>query len=283
VGATAAKLRGPSWRRSFHGWYVPADVVPASPTQRIVEGAALLPAGGAVGGWGAGHWLGAGLLDGVAPDGRTLLPLLLCLSERGHIRPHPGVVLSRERLPPQDVVELRGLRCTAPLRTGFDGARLARCLTEAVVTLDALAHAGVLDLEELSKYVGNHPRWRGVGRARQALIFADARSGSPAETRLRMLWRVRAGLPAPEVNVSVYDPYGRPLGIADLLDEEAGLVVEYDGADHRGLEQHTADNAREEGFEAHGLVVVRVTALDLPLAGPDDPTAAPGPSARTGP
>ena len=35
------------------------------------------------------------------------------------------------------------------------------------------------------------------------------------------------------MNCPVHDRSGRLLGIADLLDEEAGLVVEFDGADHR--------------------------------------------------
>ena len=261
--ATPAKLRGPGWRRPYRGWYVPAAVQMAGPSQRIVEAAALLPAFGAVGSWAAGHWQGAGLLDGLAPDGRSQLPVLLCLSERGQIRPRSGVQISRERLPAREVMECRGIACTTPLRTGFDGARLATDLTEAVVIVDVLAKAGVLSLGELADYVREHPGWRGIAQARAALGVADPRSRSPAETRLRMLWMLAAALPRPEVNARVLDSAGRLLGVADLLDYDAGVVVEYDGADHRGLERHTSDNAREEAFEAHGLIVVRVTSLDL--------------------
>lgn len=70
-------------------------------------------------------------------------------------------------------------------------------------------------------------------------------------------------MPAPLVNCDVVDGQGFLLGVADLLDLEAALVGEYDGKDHRDLTQHTSDNAREEGFERHNLVVVRATALDL--------------------
>ena len=35
------------------------------------------------------------------------------------------------------------------------------------------------------------------------------------------------------VNCPIQDLAGNLLGIADLLDEEAGLAVEFDGADHR--------------------------------------------------
>jgi hypothetical protein len=72
-----------------------------------------------------------------------------------------------------------------------------------------------------------------------------------------------AGLPRLLVNVPVYDAAGEFLGIPDLLEPTTGLVVEYDGEHHRELAQHTADNLREERFEAAGLAVVPVTALDL--------------------
>src|SRR5699024_4773811 len=64
------------------------------------------------------------------------------------------------------------------------------------------------------------------------------------------------------VNVAVFDLHERLLGIADLLEPSAGLVLESDGAGHREIEQHSADNAREEAFERHNLVVVRVGAVD---------------------
>lgn len=263
LGVTLGQLRGPAWRQSSRGYYLPSTAPADSPSQRIAEAAVMLPPEGAIGGWAAGYWLGAALLDGLGPDGRTLLPVLLCLSEHGQIRHRPGIQLSRDRLPPTDVLDFRGLRCTAPLRTAFDGARLAPNLTEAVVHLDVLAHTGLVSLEALDRYVAAHPRWRGVEQARRAVALADPGSRSPAESRLRMLWRLEAGLPQPLVNVPVFDPDYQLLGIVDLLDREAGVVAEYDGADHRDAEQHTADNAREELLEEHALIVVRVTGLDL--------------------
>ena len=263
LGVTPGQLRGPAWRHSSHGYHVPSTTPAGSPSQRIAEAAVMLPTAGAIGGWAAAYWLGAGLLDGVGPDGRTPLPVLLCLSEHGQIRRRPGIQLSRDRLPATDVLAFRGLRCTAPLRTAFDGARLAPNLTEAVVHLDVLAHTGLVSLDALDRYVSAHPRWRGVEQARRAVALADAGSRSPAESRLRMLYMLEAGLPRPLVNVPVFDPDHQLLGIVDLLDREAGVVTEYDGADHRDAEQHTADNAREELLEEHALIVVRVTGLDL--------------------
>lgn len=78
-------------------------------------------------------------------------------------------------------------------------------------------------------------------------------------------------LPSPSVNCAVFDRQGAFLGVPDLLDEEAGLALEYDGmrwrsaraAGHRDAEQHREDNAREELFERVSLIVVRSEKADL--------------------
>jgi len=62
----------------------------------------------------------------------------------------------------------------------------------------------------------------------------------------------------------VFTRQGRLLGVADLFDPVAGLVGEFDGADHRGARRHSRDVAREEGFRRAGLEVVTVTGPDLP-------------------
>ncbi|MBC7592955.1 MAG: DUF559 domain-containing protein [Kineosporiaceae bacterium] len=71
-----------------------------------------------------------------------------------------------------------------------------------------------------------------------------------------------ADIKQPRVNLPVFDLDENLLGVADLIDESTGLVIEFDGATHRELPQHTKDNRREEKFERAGLVVSRVTALD---------------------
>ena len=131
-----------------------------------------------------------------------------------------------------------------------------------MVTLDALAHFRVISLTGMTGYLADYSGWSGIRQVRQALRLADPSVRSPWETRLRMVYVLEAGLPAPLVNCSVYDRRGRLLGIADLLDEEAGLVVEYDGSGHRDQRRHNSDNEREEAFERAGLVVVRVDHYD---------------------
>ncbi len=78
-----------------------------------------------------------------------------------------------------------------------------------------------------------------------------------------MVWEVDAGLPRPLVNQEVFGQDGRLLCIADLFDPEAGLVVEYDGAEHRKAGRHSRDVAREERCRAVGLEYCKVTGPDM--------------------
>lgn len=255
-------MRGPGWRRAGSGLYV-RSATAITPTQRIIEAASLLPGYGGVGGWAAAYWLGMRLLDGLGPNGHTRLPVLLCLGSDGKISKRAGIRLSRERLPDTDLVESGGLTCTAPLRTAFDGARTAPCLVEAVVHLDMMLTCELVVRGELATYLAEHRGWRGVQQSRDALALAVLGSRSPPETRMRLIWVRDARLPPPLVNRPVFDLNGRLLGYPDVLDPESGAVLEYDSDDHRELDAHTADNAREEAFEDHGLTVCRATRLDL--------------------
>ena len=89
--------------------------------------------------------------------------------------------------------------------------------------------------------------WQGIALARTAWSLSSGDVKSPPETRLRLLCR-EAGLPPTLVNVPVFTLGGRLLGYPDLLDVEAGLVLEYDGADHRKVARQRSDNLRDEGF-----------------------------------
>lgn len=257
---TPSQLKGPSWRRSSHGLYVPASAE-LTPGQRVLEGASLLPGFGAVSGWGSAYWRGVRLLDGfigIRPD-----PLLLCLGPAGKIRPRPDVRLSRERLRPDEIDIVRGVSCTVPLRATFDGARLARDLVTAVVFIDMMLTSRLLTLGALRTYVESRPGWKGIRQIRKAVGLAVDGSRSPPESRLRLIWALDALLPHLLVNPPMFDLDGRLLGYPDGIEPVSGCVLEYDGDDHRDIAHHTADNIREEDFEGHGLTVMRVTRLDM--------------------
>jgi hypothetical protein len=132
-----------------------------------------------------------------------------------------------------------------------------------VVGTDILARQLGVETCDVAAYADRHPRFRGVPVARAVLRLTDPGSRSSGESRLRYLWVVEAGLPRPRCNPYVVDSLGTVVAMADLLDDDVGLVGEYDGSSHRTLEEHTRDNCREEDLEGLGLVVVRATSLDV--------------------
>jgi hypothetical protein len=245
--------------------------------QRIVEAMPLIPADGALTGWPAAYLAAVTSLDG--RDSRTMqeLPLPVCLG-RDVGREHAGEWrFLRDRLARSDVVAVSvrahdtfldadvvlKIRTTVPNRAAFDGIREAGDLAEAVALVDACANAGWIDLGSLSDYVATRSGARRVRSIRRAVALADGAARSTWESRLRVFYVTVAGLPRPRVNVPIFDVDGRLLGIADLFDEKAALVTEFDGRGHRERHQHRADNDREEWFEDAGLTVTRADSLDM--------------------
>lgn len=267
-GPTRGQVRGPSWRRTSHGFYVPSDVDGSSATQRVAEQSVRLPPGGAVTGWAAGLLLGATYLDGLEPDGVTPLPVPLAIGPTGHIRGDRAVRLLRDVLPAEEVTTVLGIPCVIPERAAFDAMRTADSLTEAVVSMDLFALGEVTSLRRTRAYVDSlAPGRHGTPRVLATLDLASEHSWSPSETRMHMVWRLEAGLPPPLLNRPLFDRCGRLLCYPDLLDVEAGLVGEYDGADHRGAVRHSTDVGREDLLRRHGLEVFRVTGPDLRIPG----------------
>jgi hypothetical protein len=205
----------------------------------------------------------AGYFDGLAADRRTVLPVPLALGPTGRIRGDDQVALSYEPLAPAEVVMREGVRCTTVERATFDEMRRVRDLREAVVVMDMTAAALLTSIARMRAYLAARTCWRRARLVAKALELASEDSRSPNETRTRLIYELEAGLPRPLVNQEIWDCNGRLLGIADLLDPEAGLVGEFDGADHRSARRHTRDIRREEAFRRHGLEMFRVTGLDL--------------------
>ena len=257
AGVSAHELRGPLWTQAHPGRYAFAATDPHHPRQRALVGASVLPSDGGLGGWAAAYLQGASRLDGSTADPDRYDPVLLCMPRRCQRQWWPGLRPFRSELDADDVVVVDGVAVTSPLRTTFDLGRLAPSDTEAVVALDAAASGLDVDLGEVEAYARARPGWRGTPRLRRALQLADPRARSAQESRFRVLWRVEAGLPRPLCNWSVRTPDGFLLAEVDLLDVEAGVVGEYDGAHHAAADQRAVDNARHEVLERHGLRVVQ--------------------------
>jgi hypothetical protein len=259
-GVTSHELRGPLWHRAAHGWYRFMDASADDPDSRIDMARCVMPPDGALTGWAAAYLHGTKDFDGRSWDG-CLEPVVVALPRNRRIK-RAGIATIRAPLPEQDITTIGGINVTTAPRTCFELMRRGS-LEDAVVAVDAMLRAGAVKLDELRTYVDGKARWDGVPAARAALELVDGRAASCPESRLRVVWVVEAKLPRPKVNVPVFGPSGHLAGVPDLLDEETGLAGEYDGAHHRGLEQHAADNVREERLEALGLTVVRATSVDL--------------------
>lgn len=262
VGPTRGQARRGRWVRTGPGLYVPVTVDRTRPEQRAVELAARY-AGGVPSGWGALWLLGGAFFDGLGPDGRTPRPLVVVLREDTGRRKSSGVRLSYEPLQESDETVVAGTAVTAAVRALFDEVRVTEDAREAVVAIDMAAAARLVAPEHLAAYARARRRWRRTDGLRGLVSLASECSRSPNESRLRLVWQLDAGLPRPLVNQDVFERSGRFVCTADLLDPVAGLVVEYDGAEHGGARRRSRDAARQEHCRRVGLEYVVVTRPDL--------------------
>lgn len=261
-GPTRGQARGANWRQVAAGWYVPAETDSYVVEQRILEAGVRLPPGGAVTGWASLRWQGARFFDGLEQGGTTRLPVPMLLGT-GNLRPDPRVVLSKEQLPPAELTVVADLPVSTPDRAVFDELRWDRRLRRAVVAVDMALAAHLTSLASMRRYALSRAAWTGIPFARKVLLYASEDSRSPQETRMRLVWVIDAGLPPPVCNQPVFDRGGRLLGVPDLFEPVAGLVGEYDGADHTVQDRRRSDAAREERFRDHGLEYFELVRGDL--------------------
>lgn len=260
-GPTRGEARGSAWRRTSHGFYVPAQVDPSPPEQRIVEAAAVLPEIGGVTGWAGLRWLGGRWFDGRTSQGEPVpVDLATCYED---VRSQAGFQVCQERLPPAELVEHDGVRVTLPVRSLFHVMRYAADVRRAVIAADMAAYSDLVSADEAWAYAMSHPGWTGVPQARQAALLIDENSWSPQETVLRLAWVLDARLPPPVTNRPIFDLAGNLIGTADLLDPVSGLVGEYDGPTHLSRDQRSRDVGRLDRFRDHGLEPVVVLAPDM--------------------
>lgn len=100
-------------------------------------------------------------------------------------------------------------------------------------------------------------RRRGAARLRQSLGAIREDSWSPRESRVRCIL-VAAGIPEPDLNVDIFDAYGRFLGCVDMVYRAQRVAIEYLGMLHG--EQWAQDVERMAALRAAGWTVIEVTA-----------------------
>jgi hypothetical protein len=151
----------------------------------------------------------------------------------------PGGHLYRWLLSSADIVELAGVRVTSPLRTAIDLMRL-RDRDTAVIAIDPALRRGDVTLFEIAERLEYLAGERGIKQAWKAFICLDPKSGSPTESKTRLImWDLKI---YPASQVPVIDAEGN-LRYFDLLVE--GVVFEPEGSRyHSSDEAHEADTRR---------------------------------------
>lgn len=173
------------------------------------------------------------------------------------------------RLQPHDVVEIDGTATTSLSRTLVDLAK-TDSFEAGVIAADNAFHTHPNIVELVAETLGRSRRHQGHTMARRALLFADGRSESVGETRLRVFHH-EVGLPAPELQCDVIGDIDL-LGRIDLAHLTAGTLIEFDGMakygkllnPHRSeLEVLRFEKQREESLREAGWNVLRVVWADL--------------------
>lgn len=262
-GPKRREAAGPAWRTAGRGWFVPSYVDAAPPLQRIVEAATRLPDTGAVTGWAGLCWGGGRYFGGLDASGKERLDVPLALDNRRKLRLQDGIELCEEFLSAGDITVVDGLPITVHPRSVCRILRGTRSLERRVAMLDMAAFDDLCSLDEVFEYAVTHLSGRPhVSRIWSALPHAHENSWSPREPVMRLVWVHEGGLPEPLVNVPLFDGAGNHLVTPDLLDPVAGVVGEYDGAGHEGLDPRRRDLDREELYRDLGLELVTMVSAD---------------------
>ncbi len=253
---TPAMLRGPRYLRLFPDTYVRSGTDPPDLRLRSRAAALYVAGRGVLSGYSAAELLDASCAPRDAPAEVTV--------PGGGQREHPGLVVHRDALAADEVRLVGGAAVTNQLRTAYD---LARRLApddrvEAVVALDALARAGRFPPDEVLRLAHRHPRARGRRALPAVVDLADARAGSPMETRLRLVLVLR-GLPRPEAQYPVLDNRRRQAVWLDLAYPEHRIGIEYEGADHTLPERVLRDASRYTWLVDEGWRMYRFTKYEV--------------------
>lgn len=260
-GPTPKQARGRSWRTSSPGRFVPSSVDGSVVEQRIIEVESRIGPPAVITGWAALRLHGGGFFDGLAHDGRTPLPIQVAAP--GGLAPTAGVLVVADRVPPDEIVVLHGMRCTTVGRALFDEMRRIGDLHEMAVAAGAAYAARLTSVQRMRVYAATRRWYRDVRLVKEAVEMSCEGCRSPQEDRFRIIWEYAAGWGRPLVNRTLVDLDGRFLGTPDLFDPVRGVVGEYAGADHRDADRHARDIEREADLRDAGLEYVEVVGRDL--------------------
>jgi hypothetical protein len=241
---------------------VPATVTNDLVEQRILEASANAGPHAVVTGWAALRLGGGGFFDGLARDGTTQLPVPVAASG-GRIRPRPGVLVTYDEIPPDEIVVVHGIRSAVAERALFDEIRREPSFEDQVVAADMAFGGELTSIRRMRRYRWTRYWYRDVRRLDRVLPWSSEHARSRPEVDLRLIWVKNAEWGDPLVNREVVDLDGQLIGIPDLLDVRRGVTGEFAGAGHRDIDQHEDDVDRAARFRRAGLEPVEVVRRDL--------------------
>ena len=248
---TAHQLRGSAWRRLFPDVYACASLRVTHELRALAVTRLLVPGAVAAGRSAAVLW-GVQL---AGPDDAVEC-IVPATTTAGAVA---GVRLTRRRLSATEITSRRDVPTTMAMRTALDLARI-RPLDEAVVALDRFLAPGLVFISEV-RAAAEGLTGRDCRQVRRVAQLADGLSGSPQETRLRLLIH-RSDLPRPVAQYSVRIG-DRFVARVDFAWPEHRLAVEYEGLWHGEAQQVARDRQRLNALTRAGWRVVFVTAADL--------------------
>ena len=225
AGLTDRDLTRGAYRRLLHGIYV-AAAVPDAPLLRA-KAALLTHDPAAV----ATHVTAARIIGAPVPK---LPHEHVTVPDEDQRRRRRGVRCHVASIDAAEVRVLEGVRFSCPERMFVELAALLG-LVDLVAVGDFLVRRRHTTSAALVAYCSRSQDAH-ASSARRAASYVRDRVDSPMETRLRMLI-VLAGLPEPEVNVTIRDQGGTILMRVDLCYRRARLAIEYDGRHHVELEE----------------------------------------------
>jgi hypothetical protein len=249
AGLTPRALRGRTWKRINARLYRWTDL-PEDPWLTLSAWRRVLPPETVFAGTSAAWLFGIEL----APTD----PVEVVLPPLSGIRSRDGLIVHRGEIPSDEIESIRGLRVTS-LHLTLAGVCLRRPAVEALAAIDKAIYLHLTHPAALAEYAEAAKGRRGAARLKSLASFA-APAESPMETRLRCLL-IQAGLPRPEVQVTLRDGSARFAGRVDLYYPDARLVLEYDGGNHR--ERLVADDRRQNVLVNSGYRLLRFTGSDI--------------------
>jgi hypothetical protein len=264
AGMTASNVkrlcRNRQWLRVRWGVYlVDADLWGGEPSRPALIRAALLTTGPHA----VAVLSSAAELHGIAglAEESTVHISLPSGLERSQRTTDRDLRIHRFELRPADLMDVRGMRVTTPIRTVADLLLTVDRYT-GVCLLDSGLNGRHISTDDLDSIRSLMFGRRGAVAARPWVAEADGRAQSPLETRVRLRC-VDGGVPPDSLQFPVYGLYGELLAIADLAWEEARVIAEADGKDaHDNPRAVFRDRFRQNDIVKAGFFPLRFTWRD---------------------